>query len=144
MGVGSAYVSETDEGFAVKSYPLDYDWLSGTDNRVAVYAIKEVAEYDFYDFALNGNTFTLKADNALTAPKTGVIIGVSYNANGKMLKMKAEPFSISGLGNTLSVTVPEAAGVASMKFYGWDGIASSVPYVKTIVIDNIATGDIIQ
>ncbi|MBR5518707.1 MAG: hypothetical protein IKV86_06760 [Clostridia bacterium] len=143
-GAGMANVVETDAGFAVKSYPLDYDWLSGTDNRVATYTVNEVAEYDFYDFALNGNTFTLKADNGLNTVKNGVIILASYNANGKMLKMKAEPFSINGLGNTLSVTVPEAEGVASMKLYVWDGIASSVPYVKTIVINDITTGNIIQ
>ena len=143
-GAGMANVVETDAGFTVKSYPLDYDWLSGTDNRVAAYTVNEVAEYDFYDFAINGNTFTLKADNALTSTKNGVIILASYNAMGKMLKMKAEPFSINGLGNTLSVTVPEASGVASMKVFVWDGIASSVPYVKTIVVEDITTGNIIQ
>lgn len=143
-GAGMANVVETDAGFVLKSYPLDYDWLSGTDNRVAAYTVNEVAEYDFYDFAINGNTFTLKADNALTSTKNGVIILASYNAMGKMLKMKAEPFSINGLGNTLSVTVPEASGVASMKVFVWDGIASSVPYVKTIVVEDITTGNIIQ
>ncbi len=143
-GAGMASVAETDGGFEVKSYPLDYDWLSGTDNRVASYTINEVAEYDFYDFELNGNTFTLKADNGLTNAKKGVIIGASYDAMGKMLKLKAEPFSINGLANTLSVTVPEATGVASYKFFVWDSVASGIPYVKTIVVDNITTGNISQ
>ena len=58
--------------------------------------------------------------------------------------MKAEPFSINGLGNTLSVTVPAAEGVASMKLYVWDGIASGIPYVKTIRVNDITTGNIIQ
>lgn len=140
-GAGTTYVVESDYAYTIISRPLDFDWLSGTDNRVATYTVNDIREYDFYDFKLNGLTLTLKADNGLDAPKTGVLIGASYDAKGKLLKLKAEPFSISGNGNTLSVTIPESTEtVASLKLFVWDGVASGKPYVNTIRVNDIKDG----
>lgn len=145
-GAGLVNVFEGNNTYVVKSYPLDYDYLSGTDNRVAAYTINVIPEYDFYDFALAGMTLSLKADNGLTASKQGVIIGASYNASGRMLALKAEPFTLTGnsAANALSVTVPDAEGVDSLKFFIWDGIATSIPLVKTIRVDDVTTGVITQ
>ena len=51
---------ETDAGFAVKSYPLDYDWLSGTDNRVATYTVNSEGK-------INSITPVQLTDAAVTA-----------------------------------------------------------------------------
>ncbi len=140
-GAGMVYVSEDYGVYTIKARPLDFDWLSGTDNRVATYTVNDIREYDFYDFKLDGLTLTLKADNGLDAPKTGVLIGASYDAKGKLLKLKAEPFSISGNGNTLSVTIPESTEtVASLKFFVWDAVASGKAYVNTIRVNDIKDG----
>ena len=143
-GAGMAYISETDDVYTIKALPLDYDWLSGTDSRVATYTVTDIREYDFYDFELEGTTFSLKADNGLTSAKTGVLIGATYDSKGSLLKIKAEPFSITGKANTLSVTVPESNNAKSMKVFIWDGLATSKPFVKTINISKLSDGKITQ
>lgn len=143
FGNGTANVVKTGNTYKFASYAPNYNHLTGEGNKEE-FTVTINCDYDFYDFAFAGNTFTLKADNGLETVKEGVLVGASYDANGKMLKMKAEPFSINGLGNLLSVTVPSAEGVASMKFFVWDGITTNVPYVKTIVISDITNGKITQ
>jgi len=143
FGKGTAEVIKNGNEYTFVSYAPNYDFINNTGNKEE-FTLTVTYDYDFYGFAFDDNAFTLKADNCLTTSINGVIIGASYDAMGKMLKLKAEPFSINGLANTLSVTVPEATGVASYKFFVWDSVASGKPYVKTIVVDNITTGNISQ
>ena len=144
FGVNTADVVRVGNTYTISSYAPDYDWINDTGKKEQ-FTVNVIPEYDFYDFELNGLTLTLKADNGLDAPKTGVLIGASYDAKGKLLKLKAEPFSVSGMGNTLSVTIPESTeAVASLKFFVWDGVASGKPYVNTIRVDDVKDGTITQ
>lgn len=145
-GAGMTYVTENNDVYTIKSLPLDYDWLSGTDNRVAMYTVNEIAEYDFYDFSLDGTTLSLKADIGAGALFNGVLIGASYGENNKLLKMTAETLSnLTGNANELSVTVPDATEtVKSLKFFVWDSLTSTTPYVKSILVEDFSKGTITQ